>query len=146
MSRLHQLVYVSAARHPFSPEELDHLLEQSRRHNGRNGLTGLLLYEDGSFLQLLEGPEQAVRTTFSRIAQDHRHHRVMTVHEVDVDERSFPAWSMGYPRLGAAGSMRPEGYADFFAQAKNAEAQPAKTVAQQIVNAFRQGRWHIYVG
>jgi len=145
MSRIHQLIYVSAARHPFSPEELDRLLEQSRRHNGRNGLTGLLLYEDGSFLQLLEGPEDAVRTTFSRIAKDPRHHRVMTVHDVDVNERSFPNWSMGYPRLDAVGT-RPEGYADFFAQAKSAEGKPAWTVAQQVVNAFRQGRWHLYVG
>jgi len=146
MSRIHQLIYVSAARHPFSSEQLDRLLEQSRRHNGRNGLTGLLLYEDGSFLQLLEGPAEAVRATFSRIAQDPRHHRVMSVHEADVNERSFPDWSMGYPRLNGVGTLRPEGYADFFARAKNAEDKPARTVAQQVVNAFRQGRWHLYVG
>lgn len=146
MSRIRQLIYVSAARQPFSPDQLDRLLEQSRTHNGRSGLTGLLLYEDGSFLQLLEGPEEAVRTTFSRIAKDPRHHRVITVHEVDVSERSFPDWSMGYPRLDAVGTMRPEGYTNFFALAKNAEAIPTRTMAQQVLNAFRQGRWHLYVG
>lgn len=146
MSRTHQLIYVSAARHPFSPDQLEGLLEQSRRHNERSSLTGLLLYEDGSFLQLLEGPEEALRTTFSRIENDPRHHRVITVHEADVNERSFPEWSMGYPRLDTVGSMRPEGYTDFFARAKNAEALPTRTMAQQVINAFREGRWHLYVG
>jgi hypothetical protein len=146
MPQIHQLIYVSAARKPFSADELAALLETSRKNNESGGLTGLLLYDQGSFLQLLEGDEKVVRETFHRIEKDPRHHRVMIVHQGARAERNFPRWSMGYPDLDKAGPERPDGFSDFFSQFRQGSSSPPDTsVAAQILDAFRQGRWHMYV-
>lgn len=63
------LVYVSSAVVPFSKAELLSLLTKSRENNSKVGLTGLLIYKDGSFMQVLEGEETAVLATHERIAR-----------------------------------------------------------------------------
>lgn len=105
----HQLVYLSAARREFSTQELRDLLATARAHNAAADVTGLLLYSQGSFMQLLEGSEAAVLSTFARVERDRRHHRVVRMLERQVEERAFPDWSMGLRPLeltqlgGAAG-------------------------------------------
>ena len=56
-----QMIYTSAATKPISPKELQELLVISRRNNIRDGITGMLLFEDGTFLQVLEGEEEVCR-------------------------------------------------------------------------------------
>ena len=58
---MHQLVYVSAATHAFTKSELLELLNKARANNQRLGITGLLLFKDGDFIQLLEG-DKSCRT------------------------------------------------------------------------------------
>lgn len=106
------LCYLSSATVPFSQAELDALLAKSRANNTRDDISGMLLYRDGDFLQVLEGPEAAVRTTFQRISRDPRHARVMLIDESDIDARSFADWSMGFRRL--AKDEQPTGFVDFF--------------------------------
>lgn len=106
------IVYVSAARHAFTPVELEVLLEKSRANNRRDGVSGVLVYRDGDFLQVLEGPEEAVRRTYDRIAQDPRHGGVIVLDESPITQRNFGDWSMGFRRVNAA--ERPDGFVDFF--------------------------------
>jgi hypothetical protein len=106
------IVYVSAARHAFSPAELEALLEKSRANNRRDGVSGVLVYRDGDFLQVLEGPEDAVRRTYARIARDPRHGGVIVLDESEITQRNFGDWSMGFRRVGVA--ERPDGFVDFF--------------------------------
>lgn len=90
------VVYVSDATVEFSEMDLALLLAVSRANNEPHRITGLLLHEDGRFLQALEGPERAVRTTLARIAADPRHTNVRTLEETRITERRFGSWSMGY--------------------------------------------------
>lgn len=106
------IVYVSAARHAFTPAELEALLEKSRANNRRDGVSGVLIYRDGDFLQVLEGPEEAVRRTYARIARDPRHGGVIVLDESAITQRNFGDWSMGFRRVSAA--ERPDGFVDFF--------------------------------
>lgn len=106
------IVYVSAARHAFTPHELEALLEKSRANNSRDGVSGVLVYRDGDFLQVLEGPEEAVRRTYERIARDPRHGGVIVLDESAIAQRQFGEWSMGFRRVNAA--ERPTGFVDFF--------------------------------
>lgn len=106
------LCYLSAATVPFSPAELDALLATSRANNARNDISGMLLYRDGDFLQVLEGPESAVRATYQRIARDPRHGRIMLIDESEVETRAFADWSMGFRRITR--EERPAGFVDFF--------------------------------
>ena len=67
------LVYVSSAVKLFSDEELVQLLEASRENNSKIGVTGMLLYKEGNFMQLIEGPEESVRSLHAKISIDPRH-------------------------------------------------------------------------
>ena len=94
-----QYVYVSAAIELFSNDALLHLLRQSRENNERWSITGLLLYKDGNFMQLLEGPEEAVDTVVARIGEDSRHRNVIQLVRRRTETRLFPMWAMGFQRV-----------------------------------------------
>jgi hypothetical protein len=102
------LVYVSSATRPFSGEDLRVLLETCRKNNAELGVTGMLLYKDGNFMQVLEGDEGSVRGLYERIAADPRHGGEITLQQGFAEGRQFPDWSMGFPRPGLArGARRP---------------------------------------
>ncbi|WP_051707338.1 BLUF domain-containing protein [Nocardioides aequoreus] len=93
------LTYFSTAVATFDDDELDELLAHSRARNHDRGLTGLLLYADGHFVQTLEGEETQVQHTYDLIAADPRHRDVFTTLRDQIETRSFPDWSMGFDRL-----------------------------------------------
>ncbi len=93
---LFQLIYASTATRPFAEVDLRILLSNSRRRNEAAGISGILVYAEGSFLQVLEGPQNAVLETFERISRDPRHKRVIRLSRREIAERSFPGWSMAF--------------------------------------------------
>ena len=94
-----QMLYVSGASRPLSTDEIEEILAASRRNNLRDGITGLLLWADGVFIQILEGEAKTVRSVFQRIEADDRHKNVMVVLEQAAEKRLFTQWSMGFKRL-----------------------------------------------
>src|SRR5574343_1452728 len=94
-----QLVYVSSATSLFSKAELLELLTQSRIKNSALGITGMLLYKDGNFMQMLEGEDKAVRQLFETIRNDPRHHDSIVLIEEPAETAYFPDWSMGFRDL-----------------------------------------------
>jgi len=96
MQDLISLVYISSERCPFSAKELDDLLAHSRARNRANGVTGIMLYAGGSFMQYLEGPKAAVQQTYDRIKADRRHYGIMELIRMDISKREFKDWSMGF--------------------------------------------------
>lgn len=77
-------------------EELADLLVRARANNKRKAITGMLLYKDGRFIQLLEGHEEQVRDSFERIRQDDRHTAVELLWLRYAQYRDFPDWTMGF--------------------------------------------------
>ncbi|SEP63867.1 BLUF domain-containing protein [Microlunatus flavus] len=108
---LFSLVYTSRATSPMTRDALVELLQSSRAHNSAARLTGLLLYRDGTFVQLLEGQRARVEALYASIQEDPRHHHVTTVSTGDQLERQFPGWSMGFNDLDAEPVDLP-GYSD----------------------------------
>jgi hypothetical protein len=98
------VVYVSAATRLMSDGELMSLLEVSRDRNGADGLTGMLLYKDGSFMQALEGEEGPLERTCGRILRDPRHSGLVFLRRGEIAARSFAGWAMGF-RSVAAGEL-----------------------------------------
>jgi hypothetical protein len=92
---LHFLIYVSRAVTPMSGQELNELLKKSRDFNRLVGITGCLIYQDGFFMQMLEGPRDAVFTLCEKIKTDPRHRDVGIVIEAPARRRIFVDWSMG---------------------------------------------------
>lgn len=118
---LFALVYASVAEQKFTEEELLALLAEARAKNAPLGITGLLLYHDGSFLQLLEGPEDVVRALYEKIEHDPRHFRTEILAQEPIAERAFPDWAMGFKNVGQLTAEQVEGYSDFLDQNFNLE-------------------------
>lgn len=108
-----QLVYVSLATHPFSADDLLSLLQMSRENNQRAGVSGILLYKEQRFLQLLEGDEASVCATFQRIQRDSRHHDITVLLENETDMRDFDDWSMAFENLDEETARATPGYSQF---------------------------------
>ncbi len=91
--KLMQLVYCSQ---PFgySLEILSAILISSRANNRKRDITGALICRSDIFLQLLEGPEQQVKSTYAAIQNDDRHINIYHLIDQNVDKRLFPAWAM----------------------------------------------------
>ena len=132
------LVYVSSASIKFSRQDLIDLLRQSREKNGRLGITGMLLYKDGNFIQILEGREQEVRDLYRTISVDTRHHGVIELMEYE-GERSFPDWSMGFRDLNDPDVHGLAGYTEFMNDPLDSgglQANPDRAV--RLLQIFRQ--------
>jgi hypothetical protein len=88
-----QLIYAS---HPFGFDSatLSAILLDARRCNTRDGITGMLICRGDLFLQLLEGPTDAVEATCRRIMADDRHVDMRILSRAPVENRLFPLWSM----------------------------------------------------
>ena len=80
--------------------EIDRILDISQANNGFVGVTGALIFNDGVFGQVLEGPRAAVEETFERIQLDDRHFDVTLLDISAITARSFADWSMGFVGSG----------------------------------------------
>lgn len=140
MSSLIHLIYSSAATRPFPDDELVELLAQSRAKNAQLGITGMLLYDSGSFFQVLEGPSEAVDQLYKTIAQDERHSKAVVIIREPISKRSFGEWTMGYSTISASELDEIVGLNDFFAE-NSSLTQVNSGRAKKLLAAFREGRW-----
>ena len=90
-----RLLYASRAVPAIDHEELITILRQSKSHNPTVGVTGVLCFSGGIFLQVLEGGRSAVNRLYNRIAADPRHTDVEVLLYEEIGERRFASWSMG---------------------------------------------------
>lgn len=140
MPKLVQLTYSSVARHPFKREDLLGLLEQSRRSNKLSSITGMLLYSDGSFFQVLEGEADAIEKLFNTISHDSRHEQVTVIIKETVATRSFADWTMGYAEITAQDVDQIIGINDFFTSGRS-WADLRHDRVKMLLQAFKEGRW-----
>jgi len=105
--QLFQLVYVSRCSVPMSDEALHAIQMDAAQRNREAGVTGVLLYGHGSFLQLLEGTKAKLKQIFGRIALDERHQHCSVLYFKPTHERSAGSWSMGVLHLDSSRSPIP---------------------------------------
>jgi len=92
-------MYASRAAEGVDQEELAGILRQSRTANPAHGITGVLCYSEGIFLQVLEGGRGAVNRLYNRIVADPRHRGAELMLYEDISERRFASWAMGQVAL-----------------------------------------------
>lgn len=139
MSTYLSIVYVSTACHPFSEKELLELLDKSRKNNMRLGITGMLLHEDGNFMQAIEGPAESVRQLHEIILADPRHTGIITLLEQEVSEREFGEWHMAFRNIAAMDTAPTEGYSQLLNNgqiAQNFLDDPGR--AMKLLLSFRR--------
>lgn len=107
----YRLIYISSGYRKFGADELRAILDVSVKNNALIDVTGMLLYLDGNFLQLLEGRQEDVEALYDRIEQDRRHMGPVLSRSKN-SERLFPDWAMGLKAVdpekdtGIAGAFR----------------------------------------
>ncbi|MGI9150995.1 MAG: BLUF domain-containing protein [Limnohabitans sp.] len=94
-----RLLYVSRSVHPETPEQTESILASAREHNLAHGITGVLCYGGGIYLQALEGGRNQVNGLYTQIVKDPRHKDVVVLAYEEISERRFGGWTMGQVRL-----------------------------------------------
>lgn len=101
-----RLIYASRAAIPRGAghfrSELADIMAACERHNARSGITGVLVYDRGRFVQMLEGPETAVDGIYARICQDTRHADITLLLKEPAGKRLFQDWAMAFANAGEA--------------------------------------------
>ncbi len=90
-----KLLYTSRSAAPRNTEQIARIARGSARRNAEAGITGSLVHVDDSFIQVLEGPQDAVERVFEKICCDFRHREIKLIDLVNVQTRQFSEWHMG---------------------------------------------------
>jgi hypothetical protein len=96
----------------MNEEELAAILMESRINNAQKNITGMLLYGEGTFIQVLEGEKETVLTLYHKIKDDIRHRGIINMVSGETTERTFPEWSMGFKTTDAETLNLLKGYID----------------------------------
>ena len=137
---LTQLIYSSAASYSFGYEELSGLLRSARQNNAKENITGMLLYAEGSFFQVLEGGAEKIDLLFEKIGSDQRHHSITTIIHEPILERSFSDWTMGYADITPEDIDKIIGTNDFLIR-EQPFTKLGKDRAKKLLFAFKSGHW-----
>lgn len=133
------LVYISRAVRPMDDDDLLDLLRQCRANNAVSGVSGLLLYRGGRFMQALEGPRATVMDLYARVMRDPRHAEVTTLIKFKVPDRAFDGWTMGFANVDRIPEADRAGFNPFLEQ----DFSPASWLgaphqAFRLLQAFRE--------
>lgn len=138
--QLLSVAYSSEATRSYSDDELQELLESSRSRNASVAVTGMLIYRDGRFLQVVEGPESVVRDLLARIVKDTRHENVRFLLSEHVHRRSFTEWTMGYRAVRADPRSVPRGFRSTFDDLQDNDNSVVQRALGELTIWFRAHR------
>lgn len=133
-----QIIYASAATRKMASEDLRDILAKARAFNAARGITGILVYDDGSFLQVLEGPSEAVASLVERIERDPRHTRFRLLSKRETEVREFGEWTMGFADVSVEAAGH-EGFTGYGPDLQNLVMAGAR--ARGILEQFCSGGW-----
>ncbi len=92
----HYFIYQSKAADNLKPSDIDAILASAKAYNKESGITGVLLYDENSFLQFIEGPKAALIKAYQRIKSASQHHAIFELANEPSEKKYFQAWDMGF--------------------------------------------------
>lgn len=140
MADLIHCIYTSTAKAGFSAAQLAELLRRARVRNQAAGITGMLLYSERSFFQVLEGNVGDVDACYTRIQLDPRHGKVTRIIRETIARRSFGDWTMGFSEVAPNALNEIDGLNDFFGDKSCFDGLDSGR-AKKLLTAFAAGRW-----
>lgn len=136
--QLISLVYISTATAPLDDAALHGILTRARENNARLDVTGMLLYREGQFVQILEGASGAVHDLADEIRADPRHTDMSVILDEPIEAREFSDWSMGFQPMSTPRTALPDGFRDTFADLDaSAESTRIMRAVREISLWFR---------
>lgn len=94
-----RLLYASRAVGNLCKDSANAIMAEAQTHNPQKGVTGVLCYSGGVFMQVLEGSRDSVNNLYAHILRDPRHREVILLHYEEITERRFSSWTMGQVNL-----------------------------------------------
>ena len=108
-----QLIYISTAERLMTADDLQSIMLTSLIHNSKKHVTGILLFDQGTFCQALEGEAEDVHALFSKILEDDRHTSIIKIFDDEIQTRDFSSWTMNCINLDHYDKKQINGYKDF---------------------------------
>jgi len=137
-----QISYVSVAAPPLSAEELLALLQQCLKNNTAKGVTGILLYGNGTFLQTLEGEEETLDPLVDIIRRDPRHTKIQFLSRKQIESRQYAGWIMGFKRVSQRELQDIPGLKDLGEQDFNVDFLTQNVpVVETLMEHYRTPHW-----
>ena len=136
---LESLVYVSSAARPFGLIDIAHLLKRARTRNLEHGITGLLLYTGGNFMQCIEGSPRSVDTIFRIVEDDPGHSGIIQISRERIARRDFNDWSMGFLTRDFQGHVGAPGETDLVRKVLEQPDHPASDACVLLQGFWNQG-------
>jgi hypothetical protein len=99
---LEAIAYTSSATKGLANKDLERLLLRARAKNAELGITGVLLFHDGSFFQYFEGSTAAIDEVYAGIIRSSMHHGIIQLMREPIQSRSFGNWLMGFTTAPAS--------------------------------------------
>ena len=140
MQPLAHCIYSSIATLQFHDDDVTELLKQARSANAEPDITGMLLYVNRGFFQVLEGHPLRIESVFAKIGADPRHDHVTQIIYEPIARRTFGQWTMGYPNLENRELHAIIGSNDFFSGRSCLDGLETGR-AKKLLAAFANGRW-----
>ena len=133
------LVYFSFATRKMTEDDLKDILRVARENNEKLGVTGMLLYRDGFFMQALEGEASTIVALYDKIRQDPRHTNATAMEMFPIQERTFINWHMGFNKFSdtAPDGIEEKGYTDFLTNPNSEFFTEKPDRAHILLNSFR---------
>jgi hypothetical protein len=107
------MVYISSAKLGLTYGEMLNIVADARINNEKTGVTGLLLFNSGNFMQLVEGAESTVDTLYKKIEKDRRHTEVKLLLKEPITHRNFSNWTMGFRDVAKLKQINPKFHNSF---------------------------------
>jgi hypothetical protein len=142
-----QVSYVSQTTEPMSSRDLLNLLLECREKNKRRGVTGMLLYGNGTFLQAIEGDDDVIDELVAKITDDSRHDKIQMLHRRPIEAREYAEWSMGFEFVAEEDLRDVEGLTNFVPDDFTFEYLAGhEGIVDKLLEHYREPHWHQVIG
>jgi hypothetical protein len=135
---LMSLAYVSRASHFMTGAELLSLLAHSREFNQRHGVTGMLIYCDGSFFQVIEGSRKVLDRLYGNLLGDSRHQDLRRVLYQAISQREFADWRMAFKQFETADAISVPGFSRLLSEPLEPHSESGASEVASMIHMFRK--------
>lgn len=143
---LSQLAYVSVQTNPLSRSDIQEILRKSIANNSLENITGMLIYYNGTFLQVLEGHDKKVMKLYQTLKLDKRHHNIEILYKKEIDTLVFSSWSMGFVDMEEILKAGDKDFISLFNEFSGEQITKNKIKrVTLIIEKFKKGIWRNYI-
>jgi hypothetical protein len=133
---LKTICYISDSRINKSLTDFNNLIVKAKSNNTKNNITGILVYKNNNFLQVLEGHTETVDSVFDKIRMDQRHQNIFKIINTSIDERFFEEYEFGFTVVSDKNAV--QNLSDYLNWLRNAENMIANEIITLVENFINQ--------